>query len=170
MERFLATACAMDWILELDGVEDFAAPVERRVAAFPDFAEELRMFDTRWLETLGGAIDENLALMRRLKAREHPVYALTNFNAQKFEEARALYPFLDDFDEIVVSGREKTIKPEPRIFEILFERSGRRPQDLLFVDDSPRNVAAAERLGMAAILYAPGVDLARELRHRGALA
>ena len=61
------------------------------------------------------------------------------------------------------------MKPEPRIYEILFERAGRRPGELLFVDDSLANVRAAESLGMPAIHYTPEVDLERELAARGAL-
>lgn len=169
MELFLSAACALDWIHSIDGCADFAEPIANRALEFPEFAEELALFDSRWLETLDGPIDENLAIMRALRAKGRPVYALTNYPAQKFEETRKLYPFLDEFDAIVVSGREGVTKPDSRIFELLFSRTKRKPQDLLFVDDSPRNIAAAEKLGMAGVLYAPGVDLAGELSARGIL-
>jgi HAD superfamily hydrolase (TIGR01509 family) len=61
------------------------------------------------------------------------------------------------------------VKPEARIYEILFKRVGAAPKDLLFIDDSPANVRAAAALGMATIHYRPGVDLERELEARGAL-
>ena len=134
-----------------------------RARHFPDYAEELRLFDTRWLETLGGPIDDNVAIVERLKAQGRPVYALTNYPKHKFELTRPVYPILDRFDEIVVSGREGVTKPDPRIYEILFERAGRKPEDLLFIDDAPRNIEAARTLGMDTILYAPGVDLEAEL-------
>ena len=63
-----------------------------------------------------------------------------------FDLSRALHPFLDAFDEIVVSGREGVTKPDARIYQLLFERSGRAPGELVFVDDVARNIAAAERL------------------------
>ena len=167
MERFLSTALAMDWIVSVDACADFAAPIAARCAAFPEFADELRLFDTRWLETLDGAIEDNLAIMRRLKAQGRPVYALTNYPAQKFEISRAKFPFLDEFDAIVVSGREGVVKPDPRIFELLFERSGRRAGELVFIDDSPRNIVAAQNLGMAAVHYTPGLDVAAALAGLG---
>ncbi|MCC0006007.1 MAG: HAD-IA family hydrolase [Methylobacteriaceae bacterium] len=68
-----------------------------------------------------------------------------------------------------MSGREGVTKPDPRIYEILFARTGRAPGELVFVDDVARNIAAGERLGMAGVLYAPGMDLAAELRNRGVL-
>jgi HAD superfamily hydrolase (TIGR01509 family) len=69
----------------------------------------------------------------------------------------------------VISGHVGVVKPDPRIFEILFERVGRRPQELVFVDDSLKNVEAARALGMPAIHYHRGVDLEAELAARGAL-
>lgn len=169
MEHFLSDACSLAWIQSIDGHADFAEPIAARARDYPDFAEELALFDTRWLEMLDGAIDENLAIMRALKAQGRPVYGLTNYPAQKFDASRELHPFLDEFDAIVVSGRERVTKPDERIYRILFERSGRAPEELVFVDDVARNIAAAERLGMAGILYAPGMDLADELRGKGAL-
>jgi 2-haloacid dehalogenase len=169
MERFLSTALAMDFVAHTDTAPDFAAAVEARAKAFPEFADELRLFHERWIETLGGPIDENVALLRRLKAAGRPVHALSNFAADKFALARELHDFLDAFDVAVISGHVGAVKPEARIYEILFERAGAAPRELLFIDDSPANVRAAEALGMPTIHFRPGVDLERELKARGAL-
>ena len=169
MERFLATACAPDWILHTDIAPDFTRAVETRAQAFPEFAEALRLFDSRWMETIAGPIEENVALLRRLRAAGRPVHALSNFAAQKFALARQRFRFLDDFDACVVSGYEGVAKPDAHIYEILFARAGVAVGELLFVDDSLANVRAAEALGMAAIHYRDGVDLESELRARGAL-
>ena len=67
----------------------------------------------------------------------------------------------------MISGHVGAVKPEARIYEILFERVGARPEDLLFIDDSPPNVRAAEAFGMQAIHFRPGVDRERELAARG---
>ena len=47
----------------------------------------------------------------------------------------------------------------PSIYEILFKRVGRQPDELLFIDDSLPNVRASEALGMPASTIGPGVDL-----------
>jgi 2-haloacid dehalogenase len=169
MERFLSTALAMDFVVHTDTAPDFAAAVEARAKAFPEFAGELRLFHERWIETLGGPIDENVALLRRLKAAGRPVHALSNFATDKFALASEQYDFLSAFDVAVISGHVGAVKPDARIYEILFERARARPEDLLFIDDSPANVRAAEALGMQAIHFRPGVDLERELAARGVL-
>ena len=169
MERFLATALDMDFVSHTDTAPDFAAACEARAEAFPEFADALRLFHRRWIETLGGPIEENVALMRRLRASGKPVYALSNFASETFALAEREYDFLSEFDDRVISGHVGVVKPDPRIYEILFERVGRRPGELLFIDDSPANVRAAEDLGMATIHFRPGVDLESELKARGAL-
>ena len=169
MERFLAAALSMDFIALTDIAADFSKAVKERAKAFPEFAHELHLFDERWSETIGGPIEENVALLRRLKAAGRPVYALSNFATVKFAIARRMYDFLNEFDDAVISGHVGAVKPDPRIFEILFERVGRGPEELVFVDDSLRNIEAARALGMPAIHFRPGVDLKRELSQRGAL-
>lgn len=170
MERFLAAALSVDFVALTDIAADFSNAIAERARAFPEFARELHLFDERWVETIGGPIEENVALLRRLKAAGRPVYGLSNFASVKFAVAQRMYDFLREFDVCVVSGHVGVVKPDPRIYRILFDRIGRRPEELLFIDDSLSNVEAARALGMAAIHYLPGVDLERELKARGALA
>jgi HAD superfamily hydrolase (TIGR01509 family) len=169
MERFLVTALSMDFVSHTDIVADFAGALVERAKDFPEFAQELSMFHKRWIETLGGPIEENVALLRRLRASGKPVYALSNFARETFALAECHHDFLGEFDDRVISGHVGVVKPEPRIYQILFERVGRQPSELLFIDDSAPNVRAAEALGMPAIHFRPGVDLKSELVARGAL-
>ena len=169
METFLSSALSMDFVATTDIVADFSKAVADRAKAFPEFARELHLFDERWVETIGGPIEENIALLRRLKAAGRPVFALSNFASGKFAIARRMFDVLNEFDACVISGHVGVVTPDPRIYEILFERAGRRPNELLFVDNSLANVRAAEALGMPAIHFAPGVDLERELIARGLL-
>jgi 2-haloacid dehalogenase len=169
MERFLATALAMDFVALTDIVADFSKAVAERARVFPEFARELHLFDERWVETLGAPIEENVALLRRLKRAGRPVYALSNFATVKFAIARQMYDFLNEFDHAVISGHVGVVKPDPRIYQILFAKVGRCPHELVFVDDSRKNVEAAAALGMQTIHFRPGVDLESELAARGAL-
>ena len=169
MERFLATALGMDFVSHTDLAEDFASAIATQAERFPEFAGEVRMFRERWIETLGGPIAENVALLRRLRASGKPVYALSNFARETFALAERHHDFLSEFDDRVISGHVGVVKPDARIYEILFERVGRQPSELLFIDDSVANVWASEALGMAAIHFVPGIDLESELVARGAL-
>jgi 2-haloacid dehalogenase len=99
-----------------------------------------------------------------------PIYALTNWNAQTWELGLAEFPFLCEvFDGIVVSGREGVAKPDPRIFEILSSRYGLEPTTTVFIDDSPKNVAAATTLGYQAHLFTNAPTLEAWLKDRDVL-
>lgn len=62
-------------------------------------------------------------------------------------------PVYRHFDGDVVSCEERTVKPEPRIYEILLDRFALDPAETLFIDDRPENIAAAERHGIRGCLF-----------------
>ena len=59
----------------------------------------------------------------------------------------------DLFDDIVVSGEVKLVKPDPRIYWVVLERTARTADECLFIDDSEANVAAARQLGFRTIRF-----------------
>jgi 2-haloacid dehalogenase len=42
------------------------------------------------------------------------------------------------------------VKPDPAIYRLLLDRNGLEASSCLFIDDSPKNVAGAEAVGMKA--------------------
>ena len=57
------------------------------------------------------------------------------------------------FGVVSVSGELRMKKPDARIFLHTLERLGCRAEECLFADDRIRNVLAAKRLGMRAVLF-----------------
>jgi 2-haloacid dehalogenase len=149
IEKFLSTVCTPAWNLEQDRGRSFADGVAELVARHPEHEAAIRAFDERWDEMIPGLVPGTLALMERLEANDAPLYAITNFSAEKFEEARLRFPFFDRFRGAIVSGRERLVKPGRAIFELLLARYELRAETCLFIDDSPANIAAAHSLGMA---------------------
>ncbi len=149
IERFLSTICTPAWNLEQDRGRSFAEGVAELVERHPEHEAAIRAFDDRWDEMVPGLVPGTLALIERLEAKGAPLYAITNFSAEKFDEARLRFPFFDRFRGTIVSGRERLVKPERAIFELLLARYELRAEACLFIDDSPANIAAARSLGMA---------------------
>ncbi len=54
---------------------------------------------------------------------------------------------------MVISAEEGVAKPDPRIYQILLERLAVAPEEVVFVDDMPENVAAARTLGMHGVHF-----------------
>ena len=62
-------------------------------------------------------------------------------------------------DHILISSELGIAKPDPRIYHILAEKINSDFNQILFVDDFPENIEAAEALGIQTIHYQPGMDL-----------
>ncbi len=113
----------------------------------PGWAAEVRMWYDRWIELASPRIEDSIALLRALRARGVPVFALTNFGRYSFDEAVPKMDFLQEFDRSYVSGRMGVIKPDPRIYQMVEEDCGIAPHALLFADDKAENIAAAAARG-----------------------
>lgn len=136
-------------------------------ASHPHWAEHVRGYRPHFEHSLTGPVDDTVAILRDLHEAGVRLLALTNWSAETFPLARERYEFLDLFEDIVVSGAEGVAKPDPVIFERLRERVGRPLEECVFVDDGPRNVAAAAAAGMDAIRFTDTGHLRDDLRARG---
>lgn len=112
---------------------------------------------------LVGMAPYKVQLLQDLAAR-YPLYALSNNNDismarfhQIFEEMGLDWRHV--FREEIISCRLKMLKPGPEIFREAVRRIGFAPQDILFVDDSMRNVEGARAVGIQAVYYEQGADL-----------
>ena len=169
VEWFLTNVCNHDWNLEQDKGRSFAEAVKEASARFPEHAEAIAAYDLRWHETVLGAIDGSVAILQELQARGTPLYAITNFNQDKFRETLKRFPFLSAFRDIVVSGDERLLKPDAAIYRVLLERNGLEAASCVFIDDSVKNVKGAEAVGMKAIHFTTPAALRRDLVGMGLL-
>jgi len=119
----------------------------------------------RWAEMVSGSIAETVIIKNQLRAAGFPLYAITNFSSEKWHVAKAAYPFLADFDGVVVSGDEKLIKPDPAIYKLLLQRYGLNAADCLFIDDVPANIEAAKSVGMMGHVFTSPANLRKTLEN-----
>ncbi|MFA9441830.1 HAD family hydrolase [Uliginosibacterium sp. sgz301328] len=167
VDAFLRDICPPAWNAHQDRGRPIAQGVAEHVAQHPEHEALIRAYYDRWNETIGEAIEGSVALMRELKAKGLHVFALTNWSGETFPRARVRFPFLAEFEGIVVSGDEMMIKPEPEIYQVLFERYGIEPTRAVFIDDSIANVEAARAQGMKGIHFRNPEALRVELRELG---
>jgi 2-haloacid dehalogenase len=163
MEAFLADVCTTDWNECQDAGRTFAAAEEEAIARHPDKADLIRAFGARFDEMIPGANEPVVPILAALKHRGTPLYALTNWSAETFPGAWRRFPFLTWFDGIVVSGHEGLIKPDHALFHRMFRRYAIDPARAVFIDDDPRNAAAASALGVHGIAYTSAEALRAEL-------
>ncbi len=133
--------------LAVDAGAPFRATVEALAARHPRWGDEILWWYDHWIEMASPRIDGSIALLRRLRAKGVPVFALTNFGDDSFTYAQSQYDFLAEFDRAYVSARMGVIKPDPAIYALLEADCGIAPEALIFVDDRPENIEAAMARG-----------------------
>lgn len=155
------------WNNEQDAGRSWDEAEEVAVRAHPHWEPAIRGYRENFPDSLIGAIDDSVDILRELHAAGIRVFALTNWSRELFPLALHRFDFLDLFEDIVVSGVEGVRKPDPEIFQILGKRIGRSVASCIFVDDSPANIKAATAAGMDAILFSDTGHLRKDLARRG---
>jgi 2-haloacid dehalogenase len=169
---FLQHVCNGAWNIEQDRGRSIAEAVAIKTAEFPHYAELIAAFYARWPETLRGLLPEGMALYQALKNAGHPIFGLTNWSAETYPYAWEHYPFLHEITDIVVSGHESMIKPDPAIYQLMYQRILRhhpntKVGDLIFIDDSLINAQGASQMGWQGIHHTSAANTARILREKG---
>ncbi len=164
MEWFLENICSGAWNLEQDRGRSFADAVKLLTKSHPDYAAEIAAYDEQWHLMVPGAITSSVDILEALHKNGTPLYAITNWNQDKFRETKLRFPFLNLFRDIVVSGDERLIKPDPAIYELCLKRNKLKAAECLFIDDSLKNVKGAEAVGMKAYHFTTPETLKAELK------
>lgn len=167
--RFLKEIGFVEWNVEQDRGRPFAAAVAELSERFPHQAHLIRAYNEQWEESIGGAIQPTVDILGALKQRGYALYGLSNWAAETFYRIRSRFPFFEWLDAIVLSGEERMIKPDPRIYAVMLDKIGRPASECLFIDDSPANIAVAKQLGFNTIHFTSSEQLADELIKRGLL-
>ena len=148
-DRFLGEVCTMAWHVAHDRGRPFADNIAELTQQHPHHAEAIAAWRGRWDEMFSGCIEETEGVMAELHAAGVPQYGLTNMSLEVWDEVQAMSPVFGHFDDVVISAAEQLIKPDPAIFEVALQRAGLDPHQLLFIDDSAKNIEAAQAMGFA---------------------
>lgn len=161
---FLDNICTHDWNEKQDAGRSFEEATEELLEKFPEHELPIRAWYGRWQETMNGPIQGTVDIFKQLRdLKKYRFYALTNWSDETFPWALEKFYFLHWFDGIVVSGHEKTRKPFPEFFQILFDRHEVKPENSLFIDDNKRNIEGGLAVGLPGILFQSPEQLKAEL-------
>jgi len=170
MEDFLANVCTAEWNERQDAGRTFAEGTRELLPRHADKVALIEAWGKRFGEMIPGPIEGTVDVLSDLRARNVPLYGVSNWSAETFPPQRARFPFLSWFEDIVVSGEVGFIKPDPRIFQILLDRNGIAPESAVFIDDVEPNAQAATRLGIHGIHFRSPDQLRRDLAAVGLFA
>ena len=169
LEYFLTKVCSLEWHTRHDLGVPFQENIRLLQDKFPDYATLIGIYEQEWDNMFDGPIQGTVDLLHRLSDLNYPLYALTNFAADKFEDFRQKHDFMALFQDCIISGEEKITKPDSRIYHILLERTSIPKEQMLFIDDRMENIRAAAKAGMQTHHFTDADSLAAHLTHRGIL-
>ncbi|HWV61601.1 MAG TPA: HAD family phosphatase [Sphingopyxis sp.] len=169
LEWFVTNVVTPEWHFQHDAGRPLAEMVPELKAEFPDHAPLIDAYAARFNETIPGPVPGSIELVERLDDAGVQLFAITNFGHEFWEGFRPTQPVFDRFRDIIVSGTEKLMKPDPAIYALAIERFGIDPAGAIFIDDNAANVAGAESAGIAAHHFRGAMELERDLVARGYL-
>lgn len=168
MEYFLKNITTDEWNIEQDRGRTLAEGTAFQIEKHPDWEKEIRAYYDNWTTMLKSDIAENVEVLRKLEHSNYELFGLTNWSAETFPYALENYDFFTIFnDKIVVSGTEKLIKPDPKIWNLLLDRYQIKAEESIFIDDNFKNIEMAKSLGFICIHIKDDTNLDQELRDLG---
>ena len=139
MEYFLKNICSHEWNLEQDKGRSLSEGTLILQNKFPEFHSLIQLFYDKYEKMLKSDIPETVSILKKLKAK-YKIYGLTNWSAETFKIAYEKFPFFKEFDGIVVSGQEKILKPDKRIYYRLLDRYNLKVENTIYIDDNIDNI------------------------------
>ncbi len=169
LEWFVTNVVTPEWHFQHDAGRAPEDMVAERKLEYPEHAALFEAYLTRFNETIPGPVPGSLEIVRELSARSVPLFAITNFGHEFWEGFRPTQPIFDLFGDIIVSGTEKMMKPDPEIYALALRRFGIEPGTGIFIDDNMDNVAGARENGFVAHHFTDAATLRSELIALGLL-
>ncbi len=166
VDWFLKEVDFHGWNKEQDRGRTFAEATAELSARFPTYKDLIYAYDEHYLHSVGGSIQPVVEILGWLSDAGYPLFALSNWPAEKFALVKPMYPFFDLFDDMVISGEVGMVKPDADIFLLTLERVGRKAESCLYIDDHLPNIQAADALGFQTIHFQSPQQLLEALKDR----
>lgn len=163
LDWFLGNVVTEQWHFQHDEGRPLAEMADERCAEFPEYAGLIDAYTKRFLESIPAPVPGSLEIVRELSQGGVPLFAITNFGAEFWDMFRPTQPIFDLFGDIIVSGVEKLVKPDPAIYALALERFGLQLGEAIFVDDNIDNVISARANGFVAHHFKDAKSLRTEL-------
>lgn len=162
-EWFLTNICTYPWNAQHDAGKPVAEGTTELVAQYPEWEKEIRMYYDEFEKMLSGQIADMEEYIKELKGRGFRIYGLSNWSVETFAMIRPKYPILDLMEDMVISGKEKVMKPDAKIYQIALSRFGIKPEESVFIDDNVNNIIGCEAAGIHGVVFKDAGQLRSDL-------
>ena len=120
--------------------------------------------DQGWMGFMKDVPEYKMVMLEELRRKGYRLFLLSNTNPVIMDWAHSTTfspqgKSIDEyFDKLYLSYEIGCTKPNPKIFQFMFNDSGIIPSESLFIDDGKANVEMGKQLGMKTYLAENGED------------
>jgi len=149
---------------EVEAEEELIAPI---CSLLPEYLHPAMISMLRHWHEQFAIHEDSYQLVRELKEKGYRLYLLSNAG-RCFSRYESTIPAVGLMDGKVVSAFYKQVKPNPGIYQTLFDTYSLKPEECLFIDDVAANIEGGRKLGMDGIVYDGVMEYLRvALREKG---
>ena len=167
VERFFTTIDFMAFNHEQDAGRAWADAREALARTHPEYVPMLDVYIAHFADSVTGDMPGAARLVADVKAAGVRAFGLTNWSAETFHVALQKTTVVGALADVVVSGRERIAKPDPRVFDLAVSRFGLDPARTLFTDDAEQNTRVAAGRGFRTHPFQGPAGLRAQLRALG---
>ena len=150
-EYFLKNICNDEWNIKQDAGRLIKDAEKELIVKFPDYKNQIKLYYKNHRKMFRGIFNNSIDVLKFLKEKKYECYVLSNWSWETFQNMENDYPFLKLFDGLIISGKEKIVKPNKEIYLLAIKRFNLKAKETVFIDDRIENIIAAKKLGFKTI-------------------
>ena len=151
LNYFLGNICNDKWNSKQDKGRSIDEAEKNLISIYPKYEKQIKMYYSNHHKMIKKTYRQSIDILNELKKLKYQCFVLSNWSYQTFEGMHKKYPFLNSFDDIIISGLLKKIKPHKDIYRIAIKKFKLNPVETIFIDDKFVNIVTAKKLGFKTI-------------------
>jgi putative hydrolase of the HAD superfamily len=124
----------------------------RQVCEATGFCGDQAKFNTLFADIFS-AIEPMIDFHAALRKTGVPTYIFSNTNDLAVQHIRTRFPFFSNFEDYVLSYEHGAMKPDRKIYEVVECATGRRGEEICYIDDRLENVETGKSMGWRTIWH-----------------
>ena len=148
---FLDNICNDEWNIKQDKGRLIKEAEDELILKYPKYTKEIKMYYKNHRKMFRGIFYKSIEILKGLKNKKYECYVLSNWSWETFNNMDTEYPFLKLFDGLIISGKEKMVKPDKEIYLLAIKKFKLNPNQTVFIDDKIENINTAKNLGFKTI-------------------
>ena len=146
MNFFLNNICNDEWNIKQDGGRLINEAEKELILKYPNYEREIKLYYPNHRKMIKDTYSGSIEILTELNKKKYLCYVLSNWSAETFVGMKDDYTFLKKFNGMIISGEDKLVKPDHKIYELAISRFNLIPEQTIFIDDRIENIKAAKEL------------------------